>query len=98
MRIVTVSAVMTLALLWGIQGRAAGEEQTYIAPGFQFNQVDTICVMLAIDKGRDPRAQLDGEAVRPLVMLELEARGYAVNGPGCTEEAHVGESSTKSSR
>jgi hypothetical protein len=54
--------------------------------------------MLAIDKGRDPRAQLDGEAVRPLVMLELEARGYAVNGPGCAEEAHVGESSTKSSR
>jgi len=98
MRIVTVSAVMTLALLWGIQGRAAGEEQTYIAPGFQFNQVDTICVMPAIDKGRDPRAQLNGEAVRPLVMLELEARGYAVNGPGCTEEAHVGESSTKSSR
>jgi hypothetical protein len=98
MRIATVSAVMTLALLWGMQGRAAGEEQTYIAPGFQFNQVDAVCVMPAIDKKPDPRALLDGEAVRPLVMLALEERGYAVNDPSCAEGAHAGRSSAGSSR
>jgi hypothetical protein len=54
--------------------------------------------MPAIDKGQDSVALLDGDAVRPLVMMELEARGYSVDDPRCAEDAHAGGSSKRASR
>lgn len=65
---------------------AKDQHPVFIAPGFQFNQVETVCVMPFTIAGIDgPATPLD--ALRPVLMLKVQEKGYRVLEPKCARDA-----------
>jgi hypothetical protein len=60
----------------------------FLAPGFQFNQVDTLCVMPLIDARKDAQA-INLDALRPVLMLKVQAKGYRLADPSCSRDANA---------
>jgi hypothetical protein len=66
----------------------AEDHPVFIAPGFQFDQVDTLCVMpLKVEAdGKDQLAPaLD--ALRPDLMLKVHEKGYRLLDPSCSQDS-----------
>jgi len=91
--------VLLLALCSFAQQTLAGEKHpVFMKQGFQFDQIDKICVMPMLDARKDPTPTLDLRPMRPLVMLSLEARGYHIAAPGCSAAATGGSARADGSR
>jgi hypothetical protein len=68
---------------------------TFIAPGFQFSQIDAICAMPLIDNRQNQSPPLNLGGLRSVVLQELEALGYRANSDcaGSTQDdAHAATS------
>jgi hypothetical protein len=68
------------------------------APGFDFSQVDTICVMPVVDVRQDPNPALpDIQALGGLAMEALDRRGYQARS-NCSPGTSGGAAGVPSSR
>jgi len=72
-------------LLSASQLLAKDHHAASLAPGFQFDQVDKLCVMPVIDARKSPEA--DGEAYRLVLVARLQKKGYRVADPSCSRDA-----------
>ncbi len=75
MRFLRFSVWLLAASFCGQQMWAKSDHPAFLAPGFEFGQIDSICVM-PIDAGQDIRPLLDLESLRGLAMETLDRRGY----------------------
>lgn len=76
-----------IVILLSGQSYARDKDQhpVFIAPGFQFNQVDTVCVMPLTVAGIDkPATGLD--VLRPALMLMVQEKGYRLLEPNCSRD------------
>jgi hypothetical protein len=83
MRHLNVSALLISALFLASAAPAGDVHPVLRAPGFQFDEVDSICVMPVIDTKPNPNGRMDTVAARTMVMLAMEERGYRVDSPTC---------------
>src|SRR5208337_1519244 len=84
--LITGLAGLVILLSGQLPARAEDQHPVFVAPGFQLNQVDSICVMPAIDarKGGMP-LNLDG--LRADLMLDVQEKGYRVVEPSCSRDS-----------
>lgn len=92
-----IAAVAGLLVLLYIQSPAwAGvQHPVFVASGFQFNQVDALCVMPLID-ARKNVPNVSFEALRPILMSKVHAKGYRLLDPSCSRDADANAQRTKS--
>jgi hypothetical protein len=89
-----------LLALWfcGPQAWAQSKHPIFVAEGFEFSQVDTICVMPVIDARQDARPPLRRlESLRITLNGTLQQRGYQTDRQ-CSEGAGADASHTGGSR
>jgi hypothetical protein len=76
-RLLRFSALLLAVWFSGPQARAQSKHPAFMAPGFQFSQVDTICVMPVIDARQDAGPPLSRpKSLRITLNAALEERGY----------------------
>ncbi len=92
-------SVLLLALWFcGPQAWAQSKHPIFVAEGFDFSQVDTICVMPVIDTRQDARPPLRRlESLRVTLNGTLEQRGYQTDRQ-CSEGTGADASHTGGSR
>jgi hypothetical protein len=70
----------------------AKNQHAFLAPGFQFDQIDTLCVMPTIDARQGkwvdiPPTQEGGfDYIWPDLMWRLQRKGYRVADPSCSRD------------
>jgi hypothetical protein len=83
-----IAGLAVLAIWLSVQLPAAAEDHhpVLMAPGFDFDQVESLCVMPPIDARNGPQPiNLDG--LRPAFMLKVQEKGYRVLEPGCSHDS-----------
>jgi len=81
-------AGLVILLSGQLPARAEDQHPVFVAPGFQFNQVDSICVMPMIDARKGVTSfNLDG--FRPGLMLKVAEKGYRVVDPSCSRDSRA---------
>ncbi|MFZ0339849.1 MAG: hypothetical protein WAL45_17595 [Terracidiphilus sp.] len=66
--------------------RAQGQHPTFMAPDFNFDQIDSICVMPLIDARKDA-THVDLSGLRPELMSAIQDKGYRLVDPSCSRDA-----------
>jgi len=96
MRYVRLSTFLLPVLLCGPQAWAKPRQPAFLAPGFQFSQVDKVCVMPLIDarKGPPPSPPLNLELLRLDLMDIVQRLGYHLADPSCSAGAGGGSGSS----
>lgn len=90
--------VLVLSIPAFVIGAKTAASQISPSPGLQFSQIDTICAMPVVDGMHAPNLPIDGNLLRPLVMVAVEDRGYHVESPACSDTTRQGESKVTSPR
>jgi hypothetical protein len=98
MRFISPFALLLVAFCSAAPNCTASEQSESITPGFRFEEIDVVCVMPVVDKVQSPSSPIDTNSLRPLVILELERRGFPVEDPSCSNEAKVERSPATTSR
>ena len=99
-----IAALAVLLVLLHSQSPAWAEVQhpVFVASGFQFGQVGLLCVMPLIDARKNlPNDDLEAtrpvlEAMRPVLMSKLHAKGYRLLDPSCSRDADANTQRTRS--
>jgi hypothetical protein len=99
MRFLKVYALLLAVWLYGLQVWAESQHPTFIAAGFQFSQVEAICVMPVIDnrQGLEASAPLHLQKLRNRITQAVQQRGYAAD-PSCRARTPGGDPQTAGSR
>src|ERR1017187_3608436 len=84
MRFISPFALLLVAFCSAAPNCTASEQSESITPGFRFEEIDVVCVMPVVDKVQSPSSPIDTNSLRPLVILELERRGFPVEDPSCS--------------
>jgi hypothetical protein len=98
MRFIKVFTLLLSAFSALTQAQTETDNPNYLASGFRFDQVDSVCVLPVSTAIQYQGKLLDTAPLRPLVMLALEARGYHVDDPSCSKSARVGFPSSVGAR
>lgn len=83
-----IASLAALVALYAGQVTTHAQEQhpALMAPDFQFNQIDAICVMPPID-ARDSTEHIDIGGLRPALMVKVQERGYRLLDPSCSSDS-----------
>ncbi len=87
---------LAIMLSGGLPASAKDQKQVFMAPGFQFDQVDILCVMPVADERQNARIDNpDGglEKLRQAVMWRVLEKGYHLADPNCSRD--VGSSAAE---
>jgi hypothetical protein len=93
------AGLAVLVILGGGQlpARAQDQHPVLMASGFQFDQIDAICVRPPID-ARDSMQHIDLSGLRPALMVKVQERGYRLLDPSCSGDSGANTTQAAKSR
>ena len=84
-RLIAALAVIAVLSNGPLLTRAQEQHPVFMAPGFQFDQIDALCVMPPIVAGDNPE-HLDISGLRTILMGKVQDRGYRLLDPSCSSD------------
>lgn len=82
-RLIVGLAVIVFLCNGRLLTHAQDQHPVFMAPAFQFDQIDALCVMPPID-ARNSSEHIDLSGLRPILMGKVQERGYRLLDPSCS--------------
>ena len=90
-------AVLVFLPCGQLLARVQDQHPVLTAPGFQFDQIDALCVMPPLD-ARNSAQHIDLSGLRPGLMTKVQERGYRLLDPSCSNDSTANATQAAKSR